>query len=426
MENKTDNPSKLPNLPGIYVFKNKDNGVIYVGKAKSLRKRVQSYFRDQSDWKVKELVKEHASIEYIITKNETEALLLEAQLIKNFKPKYNVLLKYNNPFIFIVITEPEYPELPTIKLVAKKGKEGIYFGPFLYKQKVRSVYDYLIRTLQLNLCKTKIGQGCLNYHLGRCAGNCLNDFDPNAYRSRILLAKALLEGDYESCKKTLTEQIKQHNENFEFETSKRLTTYLTDLEVIFNTLKTGFTYSKYSKDISQVTVASEYKIKQPLKALEDLQILLNLENKPITIDCFDISHFQSSSIVGSCVRFTYGLPDKAKFRHFKIKSLDQQNDYAALQEVVTRRYKDPSQLPDIILIDGGKGQLNAVKHLAPRIFISLAKKEETLFTPEHPEGVKLNIQSALGQLLIALRDYAHHFAVSFHQLRRSKMFISKQ
>lgn len=422
MEKKFINTPKLPDLPGIYVFKDKENNVLYVGKAKSLKKRIQSYFQRQTeDWKIQELVREHAIVEHIITKSETEALLLEAQLIRSFKPKYNVLLKYNNPFIFILITNTD---LPQIKLVSKKKEKGTYFGPFLYKQKVRNVYDYLMRTLKLNLCTGQIlrktVEGCLNYHIGRCAGNCLSDFSVNDYKSRILLAQKLLEGNYEDCKKSLSEQIAIHNQNFEFEISKRLTAYLQNLETIFNTLKTGFTYSKYYKDITAITIAAEHKSEQPIRALEDLQILLNLDTKPVSIDCFDISHFQSSSIVGSCIRFTHGLPEKDKFRRFKIKTLAEQNDYAALQEIVTRRYKDPSQLPDVILIDGGKGQLNAIKDLVPVPCISLAKREETLFTPNHPEGVKLNVQLPLGQLLIAIRDYAHHFAVSYHKIRRSK------
>ena len=412
---------KLPKLPGIYVFKDKDSGIIYIGKAKSLHSRVISYFRRQNDdWKVQELIKEHAIVEYILTKNEIEALLLEAQLIRTFKPKYNVLLKNTNPFVYLMISAEELPQL---KLVRIKKEKGTYFGPFLYKQKASRVYEYLMRTLRLRLCSTKIGQGCLDYHLGRCAGNCLATFNREEYIVRIEFAQRLLEGNYKACEKLLIEQIKEYNRKMEFEKSRNLSSYLDDLIVIFETLKTGFSEKKYVKDITEIVSSLRKQIERPLNALEELKTLLCLDKTPRSIDCFDISHFQSSHLVGSCIRFTHGMPDKNKFRRFKIKSLTEQNDYAALQEIVQRRYRDPQELPDIIMIDGGKGQLNAIKELFPSTMcISLAKKEEILFTPLHPEGIPLDLLSNLGQILIYLRDYTHHFAVSYHKVLRSKNF----
>jgi excinuclease ABC subunit C len=412
----------LPRLPGIYVFKDKNSGIIYIGKAKSLKNRVLSYFRRQTeDWKVQELIKEHALVEYILTKNEIEALLLEAQLIRTYKPKYNVLLKNTNPFVYMLITQKEMPEL---KLVRNKKEKGTYFGPFLYKQKARSVYEYLMRTLRLRLCSTKIEQGCLDYHMGLCAGNCVASFNPVDYKVRLQLAQSLLEGNHAACESLLTSQIKEHNHRMEFEKSKNLSSYLGDLEIIFETLKTGFSETKYVKDITVMMTPISAKIEKPLQALKELKDLLSLPHSIESIDCFDISHFQSSYLVGSCVRFTHGMPNKNKFRRFKIKTLTEQNDYAALQEIVSRRYRNPEELPDVVLIDGGKGQLNAVKDLFPKtMFISLAKKEELLFTPYHTEGVHLDIKTALGQLLIALRDYAHHFAVSYHKVLRSKNLI---
>ena len=409
----------LPKLPGIYVFKDKRSGIIYIGKAKSLHSRVISYFRRQSDdWKVQELIKEHESVEYILTKNEIEALLLEAQLIRTFKPKYNVLLKNTNPFVYLLITAAGLPQL---KIVRNKKEKGVYFGPFLYKAKANSVYEYLMRTLRLRLCTTKIEQGCLDYHMGRCAGNCLSTFNPEDYKMRITLAHNLLEGNYAACEALLKAQIKEHNQRMEFEISKNLSKYFDDLEIIFETLKTGFSETKYVKDITAIITTLRQKIERPMQAFEELKVLLDLKEVPKTIDCFDISHFQSSHLVGSCIRFMHGIPDKSKFRRFKIKTLSEQNDYAALQEIVQRRYRDPQELPDIVMIDGGKGQLNAVKNLFPTTpFISLAKKEEILFTSNHPEGIHLDPQSNIGQILMYLRDYAHHFAVSYHKVLRSK------
>ena len=414
---KPDYVTKLPKLPGIYVFKNIDQTIIYIGKAKSLRHRVYSYFHNQDDWKVLELIKEHTSIEYILTKNEIEALLLEAQLIRTYKPKYNVLMKNNNPFVYLVITQEGLPQL---KLVRQKKEKGVYFGPFIYKKKVRSVYEYLMRTLRLRLCPKNIEGGCLDYHLGRCAGNCLVSFSPEDYQIRMNLAQRLLEGNYAACEQLLMEQINEHNRNLAFEKSKYLSECLRDLKVIFQTLQTGFSEKKYIKEVSGLSLS--YNLEKPIKALEALQELLQVPTIK-TIDCFDISHFQSSALVGSCIRFTHGIPDKQHFRRFKIKSRQEQHDYACLQEIVSRRYRNTADLPDIILIDGGKGQLNAIKELFPHIpCISLAKREERLFTSLHPQGIPLDPQTPHGSLLIQIRDYAHHFAISYHRILRSKQW----
>ncbi len=404
------------------MFKNKDNEVIYIGKAKQLKVRVSSYFNKTTDWKVRELIKEHASVEHILTKSELEALLLEAQMIRTYKPKYNVLMKNSNPFVYLVITNTPLPRLELVRL--KKGK-GTFFGPFLYKKRARSSYDYLMRNLRLRLCKAKIKEGCLDYHMGLCAGNCRADFDKVDYLIRLSIARKLLEGNYEECFALLIKQIKEHNKRLEFEKSKRLNEYLDDLASLFASLKTGFSERKYVKDIKIVTANITSRVERPQQALKALGKLLNLDGPPVTIDCFDISHFQGSHIVGSCIRFTNGIPDKNKFRRFKIKTLTNQNDYAALQEIVSRRYRNINEAPDVILIDGGKGQLSSVKALFPDLLcVSLSKKEELLHTPEYPEGVPLDVQTPMGQLLICLRDYAHHFAVSYHKVLRSKKFIS--
>lgn len=176
----------LPKAPGIYLFKDKDNHVIYIGKAKSIQKRVSSYFQKQhNDWKVQALVEEHADIDYILTKNEAEALLLEAQLIRDHKPKYNVLLTTGQPFIYIVFTKDD---LVKVEIVRNKETKGTYFGPFLQKMQARKAYAYLIRTFKLYLCNKKIANGCLDYHLEKCAGICKTDFDIQDYNFRISLA----------------------------------------------------------------------------------------------------------------------------------------------------------------------------------------------------------------------------------------------
>lgn len=411
----------LPKLPGIYIFKDKNGCVIYIGKAKSIRKRVSSYFqKSHLEHKVNMLIGEHEFIDYIITKNETEALLLEAQLVKEYQPKYNILLKDGQPFVYIVFTDED---LSKVSFVRNKDIKGRYFGPFLHKFQAKKMFEYLVSTFRLNLCNKRVENGCLDYHLGLCAGNCKIDFDIENYIFRVQLAYDVLKKDHKKILLDLNEKIMIYNKNLEFEKSKHMQEYVDTLDVILNTIKTKFSEDKFEDQIFD-SVSQVGKIYNSIESLDfKLQEFFRLDVPIRSIDCFDISHFQSSFLVGSCVRFTNGRPDKNKFRKFKINSIKKQNDYAALQEIVLRRYKLKEDFPDLILIDGGKGQLNAILSLdlvknAP--CASLAKKEETIFSKNLPDGVKLDLKTDIGRLLIALRDYAHHFAVNYHRQRRNK------
>jgi len=417
---------RFPRQPGVYLFKDKESQIIYIGKATSLRDRVRSYFSKErhNDLKVHSLIEEHESIDYIATKTEMEASLLEAHLIAKHQPKFNVLLKNGQPFLYILFTNST---LPTMEIVRNKKKKGIYFGPFLHKMKARSVYNFLTKTFRLNMCNKKIEHGCLAYHIGTCAGNCRNDFDINEYRLRLALAMDVLKGNNKEYTQKIKEQIEVYSKQLAFEKAQHLHKYLTDLDYIFQNIRLRFSPSKYATDVYVALNPLECYTQTDKQTTNDrpsintqLQQFLKLEKPIQTIDCFDISHFQSSSLVGSCIRFTDGKPDKNKFRRFKIRTLKKQNDYAALQEIVTRRYKN-NDLPDVILIDGGKGQLNAIKKLGlETVCVSLAKKEELLFGDMFAEGIKLDVKTDIGKLLIALRDYAHHFAIGYHRIRRNK------
>lgn len=421
---------ELPKLPGVYVFKNEDGTPIYIGKAKSLKNRVSSYFHKQkTDWKVAALLEEHASLEFILTKNETEALLLETQMIQQYKPKFNVLLTSGQPFIYIFFTQDEVPQ---IKIVRNKRAKGTYFGPFLFKSQARRVHKYLMEKFRLTMCNKKIENGCLEYHLGICPGNCKPDFDKQDYLFRIELAQDVLKKNHKDFIKKLEAKIKEHCAAMDFEKAKNLHEYIANFETIFETIRTHFTESKYATDIATVSTPSYFasyfaeatkdRPHDPYRLAKELQKFFNLQSPVHTIDCFDISHFQSRSIVGSCIRFRDGKPDKNRFRRFQVRSLVEQNDYAALQEIVARRYRDPEDIPDLILIDGGKGQLNAVKSVLPNAqLISLAKREETVYGNAYPDGKVLDINSDIGKLLIALRDYAHHFAINYHRLKQNKL-----
>lgn len=409
----------LPSSPGIYLFLNEQSEIIYIGKAKSLKHRVGSYFQKQDslDFKTQALVEEIHDLDYIPTKTEEEALLLEAQLVKEKQPRFNILLKEGQPFIYFVITNTEVPEF---LIVRNKKKKGSYWGPFINKSQARMVHKFLTQRFNVQLCSKKIPNGCLFYHMNRCAGNCKDQFDVNDYTMRVELIRKLLNNKYDEYKQEILYKIEEYNSQFLFEKSQQLHQYLESLEYIKSIVCLNFNPRKFSPLLSLVGKQSQ--LAPNKQVAQELKKEFGLSLAPETIDCFDISHFQSHGLVGSCVRFVNGLPEKNMFRRFKIKTLDEQNDYAALQEIVNRRYRNKN-FPDLVLIDGGKGQLNAVKDLFPQLeFISIAKREERIFSETYPQGKVLDPHSESGKLLMALRDYAHHFAVSYHRKRRQKEF----
>lgn len=407
---------EFPSLPGVYFFKNEKNDIIYIGKAKSLKDRIASYFAPHNQTlKIEMLLQEYSDIDYIITNSETDALLLETELIQKHKPYFNTLLKDGQPFLYILFTKT------AMRLVRNKKTKGTYFGPFLQKQHARKAFNFLERTFTLKMCNKKIENGCLEYHLGLCAGSCKPDFKIDDYLFNLQLAQLVLSKDRDAFLKMLHAKIKEYNAAFAFEKSKRLVEYMRNLEHIFMVIENHYSEKRYGDELFYITHRKPIESPFSTDIAKQIALLLGYEHPITTIDCFDISHFQSQSIVGSCVRFTRGLPEKNKFRRFVVKSITQQNDYAALQEIVTRRYKDMQDIPDLILIDGGKGQLNAIATVLSNVpLASLAKREETIYTPHNQSGLILDLQTEVGRLLIALRDYAHHFAISYHRLKRKK------
>lgn len=518
-QNLTASIKSLPNTPGVYQFKDEHGQIVYIGKAKSLRKRVMNYLQRQGyELKADLIIAASVQLDFIQTKTELEAMLLEARLIQSHQPKFNVLLKSGQPFLYILITSSKTPEL---KLVRNQQLKGSYFGPFLEKGPARKVYDFLLKTFRLKQCKKKIENGCLDYHMGLCAGSCRSDFDRAAYCQRMELARMSLKQGHAKFLAYLQEQIEASNREQTFEKSRELHGYYKAFASVFDALdtkgvnnrkldhkdiwiltsdrRTLFLFDEvngafkrrevfyfpfmddvvqeqayeqltlehmtsfYRSHIPSATIFVNFDLNdherellekfvhewhqlnydvavtQPveghgaalvrlgkLHAQQDeekrlslgrqLRVLLKLHFEPKTIDCFDISHKQGLFMVGSCVRFKNGEPDKEGLRKFHIKTVHQIDDYASLREIVARRYADATELPDLILIDGGKGQLNAVQDLFPHAeFACLAKREETIFSNRIPEGRKLDLKSFVGQMLIALRDYAHHFAISFHR-----------
>lgn len=406
-------PKNLTKKNGIYLFKNINQEIIYIGKAKNIAQRIATYFNSPTNIKAELLLQEATSIDTIPTGTETEALLLESKLIKLYQPKFNVLLKDGTPYLYIFFS---IDKNPSMQLVKNKNKKGTYIGPFLSKKTVRSVYNFLQSTFQLKKCKTKTDQGCLEFHIGSCAGNCTNNFDLDFYKFKLLIAQQTLQENPKKTMSLLDEKIKETSTNLLFEQAQRLANYKQSLEKIFKTIKNLSTMpSKQKKESIDKNLTLLMKIKQKL----------HLKHIPYVIDCFDISHMQGMSIVGACVRYVHGNPEKKSFRHFSITSLQDQNDYAALQEIVQRRYKNPLDVPNLIIVDGGKGQINAIKPFVRNTeLIGLAKSEETIISSDFQFFIKLNPLNPEDALILQIRDYTHHFAISFHRKKRSVKMLS--
>lgn len=406
----------LPKLPGVYLFKDAEGKLLYIGKALNLHDRVGSYFSNyKTDWKVKALLDEYATINHIVTHTEHDALILEAQLIQEYQPKYNRLLKEGNPFVYIRYTEKPHPSFAISRTQSDKG---IYFGPFVNKTDARKTLKFIIDTFKLYRCGKQMIHGCLLYHIGKCSGSCLPTFDEAEYTIRAELALFMLRNERKQFIAKLEATIKESIDTLHFERAKHLHEYLQHIDTLFETINRYTSTSVYAPEAAAL-ITPVLLEKQTESIAQELQTLIGSSYPINSIDCFDISHFQSRNIVGSCVRFTQGLPDKKTFRRFIVRSLDKQNDYAALQEIVQRRYKHESDIPDMVLIDGGIGQRNAVLAILPTTLItSLAKREETLYCPAHPQGIRLDLHKNTDRLLIELRDYTHHFAITYHRLKR--------
>jgi excinuclease ABC subunit C len=421
---------KLTKQSGVYLFKNKDEQIIYIGKAKNIADRIASYFANPDDFKNSLILQEATDLQTIPTSSEEEALYLEVDLIKKYQPKFNQLLKDGNPFIYLYFSdekatrassfqpvrgEAEKYNLPTLSVVRIKTKKktGTYIGPFLTKKAARAVFDYVMKTFQLKLCKKKIEHGCLEFHIGVCAGYCSLNFDLKFYKFRLKLAQYLISKEPDRALKDIDKEIKDASKNLQFEKARNLLEYKKNLEQF------AFMIEKLSNMPSKQKNPDQAK---NLSILLAMQQRLYLEHVPYVIDCFDISHMQGHAIVGSCIRYVNGQPEPKSFRRFQLKTLIGQDDCAALVEIVQRRYKTGTDYPNLVIVDGGKGQINAIKKFVGTAeLVGLAKREETIISQDFSKFIQLDNQRPEDALILQIRDKTHQFAVSYH---RKKMTLS--
>ncbi|MBN2230550.1 MAG: excinuclease ABC subunit UvrC [Candidatus Thorarchaeota archaeon] len=534
--------SDLPDQPGVYLWKNEKGDILYIGKAKALRKRVGSYLRTRSlvrrTW---EMMQQARDLEIIITNTDREALVLEQTLIKKHQPRYNIALKDDRRHAWIRVNLQD--SIPTFEITRDTEKDGsIYFGPYGSTKRLERFLDTIRKTIPVANCKEpwKVKRACMDYHLDRCTGPCEGHIESEDYCTLVEQMCLYLEGRSEELTSNIEEQMKNASAEMQFEAAAELRDRLTDIEIIMSRQKvvefeginrdilgisrteqaalvemlivrngrligqdnfyfevdlevkdaevlTAFIEQFYFEaprlpdeivvpcKIPEMAQLSEWlsetnghdvRVTEPLDArstdlvdmanknahralrkllilgeseeeivndgVKELKEILNLSQAPIHIEGFDIANIQGTDPTGSCVVFRNGEPDNKRYRMFRVRVKERPDDYAMMREVVFRRYRGVLErghsLPDLILIDGGKGQLNvaldALKELGLEYLqvASVAKKEERVFTRTIPDGVVLDLGSDSLHLIQNIRDEAHRFAQKYHHKLREKRF----
>lgn len=545
----------IPELSGSYQFYNKNNEIIYIGKAKNLKRRVSSYFNKHNESpKLKLMVPQIVKIEYIITDTEVEALILESHLIKKHKPKYNVLLKDDKKFPYFVFTDEEYPRIIVARKRNKNPIKGKYFGPYTDSRAMYATLDLIKRMFPLKQCKTPRfkNRPCIYYQIKRCSAPCQRLISPNEYQKILKNVELFLLGKQNELVNELKKQMEYHAEREEYEKAARyrdsyfdvqktmerqkivsenttinqdiIATYIDDMLVAVTliqirngrlTEKKDFEY-QYFENISKTDVVlaflreyyelnseldipkeiildemlpddekeiyekwlsekstkkikiklaknkkdkelsalaqknvSVYVEKLKLNKLSELQNdynevgsyiqeKLNLKKFPHRVECFDISHIQGTNTVASMVVFENGMPQKSDYRKYIIRTVEEgkPDDFQSMKEVVERRYKrlvkENKPLPDLIIIDGGKGQLSSAVEILQNLglenqdIVSLAKRLEEVFMPEKSEPAIFAQTSGALYFFQKIRDEAHRFAITFHRQKRAKSALKSK
>lgn len=390
----------LPDAPGVYIFKDSSGKIIYIGKAGSLKKRVSSYFsKTPASPKTEALISNIASVDFILTKTEAEALIYEASLVKEHQPKYNVDLKDDKRYPLLKLTlNEEYPRLMIVR--QQKDDRAGYFGRYTSAKLLRQALSYLRIAFPLRTCRNIPKSACLNYYIGQCIGPCVTKKED--YIKIVKELQLFLEGKKDLLIKQLVMKMEEASRQKNFEEAARLRDRIRALTFVID--KEGFEI-----------IGNQ---------LRQLQQALKLDAIPRRIDAFDISDIFGKYAVGSMVSFYEGRPDKDNYRRFRIKTVKKIDDYMMIKEVLTRRLKrireEKLPFPDLIIIDGGKGHLNTAKNtleefgLSKIPVISIAKRSEEIFVTDKRAPLKLPSNSRALQLIQRIRDEAHRFAISYH------------
>ena len=410
-ENLIKKVKSLPNCPGVYKFLDAKGKVIYVGKAINLKNRVSSYFRKGRplDARLSLLVSEIRDVEHIRAFSEAEALIYEAGLIKDIAPRFNVELKDDKSYPFLKLTVNE--KYPRLFVTRRKTNDGaLYYGPYTDPGLLKEAVTFMKKVFPLRTCRATRKKLCLEYHIGQCLGPCEKKVTQAEYELLTERVKRFLEGKKEDLVSGLKEEMNEYAKNRQYE--KALAAR--------NTIR-ALTAVRQYHDMSRQPFFGE---------LDEMRNVLNLSSPPEVIECFDISNISGAYAVGAMVQFVSGLPFKGGYRKFRIKSVEGIDDYSMIREVVTRRYsrllREKKQLPDVIMIDGGRGHLSvavkAVGELGVRgvKLISIAKEHNHLYIDGKNMPIRLSPGSGLLFLIQRIRDEAHRFAITYHRQLRSK------
>jgi len=423
---------QLPPKSGVYLFKNQQDEIIYIGKANSLRSRVSSYFNKSyfHSPKVNQMIEKIYDIEYILTASEMEALLLESNLVKANKPYFNTQLKDDKSYPYIKISKQT--PFSAINLVRRNristDKKNRYYGPFVDVEITRKAVKKLREIFKLRNCtdrKFKQGKACLDFQIGLCSAPCAQKIAHDDYQKSVQECCLLLSGQHSILLRKLKEEMKIASQLMFFEKAAKIRDTITMIEKVISQEKISRAYRKKLNSYLKEKINHEFMN----QALLDLKNHLCLGKIPFHIEAFDISNIHGHLSVGSMVVFVDGIPDKRKYRHFRIKEVEGINDFAMMKEIVYRRFRDiklnNEKLPDLLLLDGGKGQLSSVVKTIDELGIkielaSLAKKEEEIFQPGNKEPILLPRESEAFFLIQRIRDEAHRFAITYHKRLRSK------
>lgn len=394
--------SKIPHKPGVYTYKDSKGSVLYVGKAIDLYSRVASYFNKDVLPKTVALVEKIASIDTIIVESELEALILEANLIKKNLPPFNVRLLDDKDYLYIGLTREDFPKVVTLRRM-DLGKMKKYWGPFPSTRTVRDSLKLLRRVFPW--CAGKGRRACFYYHLGLCPGACTGVISKQDYNKIIRNFSKFLDGEKQELVEDLTKEMMKASENQRFEQAGEIKKMLS-----------GINYMTQTNRVSSYLQNPNFLEDERMLALQQLQKDLNLSKLPERVEGYDISNIAGKEAVGSMVVLTNGEIDKSQYRKFKIHITGRPNDVAMHKEMLSRRLKHSEwPLPDLIIVDGGRGQARAVKLTIP--IFGLAKRMEWLYPPEG-EVIKLPRKSLSLKLLQRLRDESHRFAITYHRKLR--------
>ena len=427
-----DYTHNIPHLPGVYIMRDSAANIIYIGKAKDLKNRITSYFHSDTDSKSFSIISAMRTINYILCSSEREAFLVERELIKKVQPYFNAMWKDDKSYPYIKLTAEDFPRLIMTRKVINDG--SLYFGPYPQLTYIKKLIVWLNKVFKIRPCKINFSENnlpkeekvksCLYYHTGMCFGPCMGKISSEDYKNNLKEAELFFKGKFKKLKTVWEKEMFAASSEQNYEKAKEIRDRLYAIEAM-----------KQRVVISQISVEDINQYVLKTDSLQELKQVLKLQKLPAVMECFDISNTSGTNPVASMVRFINGKPDKSGYRKFKIKTVDQINDFAMINEAVFRRYsgiiRRNEQFPDLVIIDGGKGQLAYAQKALDEIgiylpLISLAKQEEEIFMVGKEKSIKLSRNSLALRVLQAIRDEAHRFAITFHKSLRAKEFLPKK